>query len=183
MPKIYRTAQFLVGEATNEQGEPWKKDIILFSDDADVLIAKYDEDHPIYKLKGKIKKSNADLDLLIDAAGESSNDKITVIVKNHKGQMNGDRSIKKEDPIFEIKTYNSKEELKDENAEYFIISDTFLRDTNDETTPDGILTMAESTFTFHLAKKVNQYYLIIINDNPGGGAGEPAGVGAKIPSN
>ena len=181
MAKIYRTAHFIVDEGTNLEGVPWAKGTVTFLDDAEVRIKKYDDDHPIFKLKGKKKMTTDELRNLIDP-NSNSEEKILVILRDFKDLMDLNGNIAKmADPIFEIKSYDSKESLDDDDAEYFIISDTFLRETNDKDVPGGILTAADSTFILHLGKKVKQYFLIIINEKVMGGGGEPPGTGIEVP--
>lgn len=177
MAKIYKNPQFIVTESTNSDGDSWEKDSFVFLDDVKKIIKKYDTDHMLYKLKGKKKLTTIDFENIIQQAGANSDDKILIKIKNHKG-MDGFVP----DPEVLIKQFDSNEVLDDVDTEYFIIQDKFLREKNNNTIPGGILRAAGTNFTLHLGKKVNQYYLIILNDDLGGAGGDPPGAGVKVPS-
>jgi hypothetical protein len=178
MIKIYRNAQFVVLESTNEDGDSWDKGETLFLDKVEKLISSYDIDHPVYKMKGKKKIKTVDLEDIIFKAGQTSDEKLCVKIRNHKSV-----SGSVPDPVIEITHFDSNEKLDNPDVEYFIIKSKHLSDTNGLTIPGGILKAKSNNFTLHIGKRVNQHYLIILNDDLGGTGGEPPGSGLKIPEN
>jgi hypothetical protein len=177
MIKIYRNAQFIVLESTNEDGDSWDKGETVFLDKVEKLIGTYDSDHPVYKMKGKKKIKTVDLEDIILKAGKTSDEKLCVKIKNHKSV-----SGSVPDPVIEITHFDSNEKLDNPDVEYFILKSKHLTDQNSPTIPGGILRAMSSNFTLHIGKRVNQHYLIILNDDFGGTGGNPPGSGTQIPT-
>jgi hypothetical protein len=180
MAKIFKGGQFVVFEGTNMKGDSWVKGVYTYLDDAQVLIDQYDHEHPKYKKNGKEIKTTDELSKLVTQAGVNSENKLRVkLLVDNLGSLS-------ENPTLDIAPFDDKELLGDDpNADstfYFLIDKTFLTEMNDDDVPGGILKAATSTFTFNLGKKVNQRFLIVLNNKYGGGAGEPPGVGVKVPS-